>query len=138
MRIALATLNARLVGGAETYLDLLVPLLQEAGHDTTLICETDAPAERRRITLGHDTSGQDTPLWCVDDLGLERALKELTRWRPDVIYSQSLSDADLESRLAAIAPAVCFVHAYHGTCISGGKTFKYPVPLSGARTCGAL
>jgi len=26
-----------------------------------------------------------------------------------------------------MAPAVFFAHGYHGTCISGGKTFKFPV-----------
>jgi glycosyltransferase involved in cell wall biosynthesis len=133
MRIALATLNARLVGGVESYLDLVVPLLKEEGHDTALICEVDAPTERRRISLG-----SDTPLWCVVELGLKRALAELTHWRPDVIYSHNLSDPKLDRQLIAIAPAVRFVHSYHGTCISGGKTFKYPVPRSCARPFEAL
>jgi Glycosyl transferase 4-like domain len=133
MRIALATLNARLVGGAESYLDLVVPLLKEAGHDIALICEADAPTERRRISLGSDTR-----LWCVVELGLKRALAELAHWRPDVIYSHGLSDPKLDRRLTTIAPAVSFVHSYHGTCIRGGKTFKYPVPLSCARPFGAL
>lgn len=133
MRIAIATSTARLVGGAEAYLDLVVPLLKQMGHETLLICEADVPAERRRISFG-----SDTPLKCIQELGLEASLAELVRWRPSVIYSHGMSDAELESRLTTIAPCVRFVHAYYGTCISGGKTFKHPVPLPCERRFGAL
>lgn len=138
MRIALASSNARLAGGAEKYLDLLVPLLNRSGHRTALICEFDAPKDRRRIICVDDTSADHMPLWCVAGLGLETAIAELIRWRPDVIFSQALSDPVLESRLTTLAPAVCFVHDYHGTCISGEKTFKFPVTHPCTRPFGAL
>src|SRR5438132_30986 len=46
---------------------------------------------------------------------------------PDLIYAHGLLDPELEARTLAIAPGVFCAHAYYGTCISGGKTFKFPV-----------
>lgn len=133
MRIALATVSARRVGGAESYLADVVSLLKRAGHEIALLCEFDGTSERPRIDVG---SG--SPTWTVAELGRAAALERLAQWRPQVIYSQTVSDPVLELRIAAVAPSVIFVHGYHGACISGGKTFKRPVAIPCDRTFGPL
>src|ERR1700678_826772 len=131
MRIALAIDNARMTGGAESYLDVLAPRLTEAGQQTALICEYDAPVDRRRISVD-----QGAPIWCIGEQGLKRALEELKRWQPEVIFSQGMCDAVIEEQLQAIAPTVNFLHDYYGICVSGTKMFSYPVPLACERALG--
>ena len=122
MRIAITNWTRRKVGGLETYISELMPELHAAGYDLAFWSELDQPADREQIPL---PSG--VPAWCVSDLGAECALTALRDWHPDLIYSQGLLDPHLEARLLAIAPAVFCAHFYYGTCISGGKTFKFPV-----------
>jgi glycosyltransferase involved in cell wall biosynthesis len=51
----------------------------------------------------------------------------MRRWAPDLLYSHGLEDARLESQVLDVAPAVFFAHSYYGTCISGAKTWQFPV-----------
>jgi glycosyltransferase involved in cell wall biosynthesis len=133
MRIALATANARTTGGAESYLDVVIPLLHKAGHQTALLCEYDTPTHRRRISID-----QASPLWLVSESGMGPVLEALERWRPDVIFSQCMPTVALEEQMKAIAPVVSFVHTYYGLCISESKMFSFPVPLTCNRPLGKL
>jgi glycosyltransferase involved in cell wall biosynthesis len=121
MRIAVLNWSRRRVGGTETYLSLIIPELARAGHEISFWHETDKPAGREEIELP-----EGAPAWCVSRQGARRALAALREWRPDLIYSHGLHTPRLEAETVRIAPAVLFAHAYHGTCISGAKTFKRP------------
>jgi glycosyltransferase involved in cell wall biosynthesis len=133
MRIVLATANARIIGGAESYLDVVVPLLHKAGHQTALLCEYDAPAHRRRISIDHAS-----PLWLASESGMRPAIETLERWRPDVIFSQCMPTVALEEQIKAIAPVINFVHTYYSLCISESKMFSFPVPQTCERPLGKL
>jgi glycosyltransferase involved in cell wall biosynthesis len=122
LRIAVINWNRRKVGGVETYLDTIIPELFHSGHEMAFWCEVDEPAEREQITLP-----PGSPTWCVSELGAELALAGLRDWRPDLIYTHKLLDPKLEAETLSIAPSIFFAHDYYGTCISGDKTFKYPV-----------
>jgi glycosyltransferase involved in cell wall biosynthesis len=122
MRIAVVNWSSRRVGGTETYLSNIVPELARLGHEVAFWCETDRPEGRERITLP-----EGTPVWCASELGARRALAALREWRPDLIYSHGIHTPGLEIKTLRVAPAVFFAHTYHGTCISGAKTFKRPV-----------
>jgi glycosyltransferase involved in cell wall biosynthesis len=122
MRIAIITWTNRRAGGAESYIERVIRALDEDGHAASLFCEIDGPTIREPINR---PSG--APAWCVSTMGQDRALRALREWRPDVIYSQGLNDPALESQTLEIAPAVLFAHNYRGACISGSKTFKFPV-----------
>ena len=110
------------MGGVETYLNTIIPELSRAGHDLAFWSEVDVPADRSRIELP-----LQAPAWCVAELGREAALAGLRAWRPDVIYSHKLSDPDIERAVLSVAPSVFFAHDYNGTCISGTKTFRFPI-----------
>ena len=122
MRIAVVTWSRRKVGGTEAYLESIIPELLNAGHEVAFWHEVDEPALNSQITLP-----PGIPTWCVAELGAQTALTALSEWRPDVIYDHSLLEPALEAEMPKIAPVVFFAHAYYGTCISGGKTFKTPV-----------
>jgi glycosyltransferase involved in cell wall biosynthesis len=122
MRIAIINWSSRRVGGIETYLNTIIPELSRAGHEIAFCSEVDEPTERERIEIP-DTS----PAWCIAEIGAQHALNALREWRPNVIYSHKLADPDLEYKVLSLAPSVFFAHDYNGTCISGTKTFKFPV-----------
>lgn len=121
MRIAIVNWSTRKVGGAETYLDMVLPALRRRGHDLAMFCETDAPANRSRIAFP-----PGTPVFCADANRAGSALAQLAEWKPEVLYAHGLANAAVESQILGIAPAVLFVHGYAGTCISGEKAFKLP------------
>jgi glycosyltransferase involved in cell wall biosynthesis len=110
------------VGGIETYLNTIVPELHRAGHEVAFWHEVDLPPEREIIRLlpGH-------PSWCAAELGSARSLTMLRDWQPDIVYSHKVEDPELEAAIICIAPSVYFAHDYQGMCISGTKTFRYPV-----------
>jgi glycosyltransferase involved in cell wall biosynthesis len=84
--------------------------------------EVDVPVEREKIRVP-----TGAPSWCVAELGASRSLRMLSDWQPDVIYSHKVEDPELEAATLRIAPSVYFAHDYQGMCISGTKTFKFPV-----------
>lgn len=67
----------------------------------------------------------------VPALALDRTsadpLHSLRAWRPDLLFAHGLDDAEVESRVLDLAPAVIVEHTYHGTCISSAKTMSWPV-----------
>ena len=121
MRIAVVSHNAGLVGGAETYLQDLLPALAERGHRLVLVHELPTP--------------ESEPLYAPDvldarlslaELGVGRVCDALVRWAPDVVYANFLVDATLESALLDRFLGVLYCHTYHGTCVSGTKMFGFP------------
>jgi glycosyltransferase involved in cell wall biosynthesis len=119
VRIAIATRYRQRVGGVESYLETLLPALDRRGHALLLLSE-DA-GTTRPIALP-DRATYET----LSAGGLERAVGALVAWRPDVLFLQGMSEARYEEALVPIAPTALFLHAYHGTCISGTKTHAFP------------
>lgn len=120
MRIAILTQTSRPVGGLATYLQLVIPALAERGHDIGFWHELGPPPTAAPFALP-----QGSQSWSVEALGVERAMRELRAWRPDVLFAHGLSDPGLEARTLEVAPGVFVAHAYYGTCISGAKAFKF-------------
>ncbi len=131
-RIAIVTRNARVVGGVETYLDTVLPLLAAMGHDLSLFSEFAGPSNSRAISRP-----ANAPAWSVSEIGAPRALDSLRRWQPDLIYSHGLSDPELEAQTLTLAPAMIFAHDYRAVCISGRKAFAFPAATPCARCLGA-
>src|SRR5258708_35871047 len=121
MRIAIAYSRRTKVGGIETYLDNLIPELHRLGHSLAFLHEVDCASEREQIALPNDS-----PAWCVDELGAKQGLAKLSDWRPDLIFAHGLAEPELERQLVQIAPAVFFAPGYYGTCISEAKLFQKP------------
>jgi glycosyltransferase involved in cell wall biosynthesis len=131
MRIAILNALGRPPGGVGSYLRMVIPALAGRGHDIAFWHEYgDRPAgDPFRLPT-------TCPSWSVERIGLTRALDELRAWRPHVLVSHGLLDPAVEARTLQIAPAVLHSHAYHGTCISGAKTFKSPTTIPCSRRFG--
>jgi len=133
VRIAITTATARVVGGVETYLDAVLPLLAGNGHELAVLCEYEGPSNRRRIA---EDATVPVPVWCAYDMGRRQALTQLEQWRPDLIFAHGLHSFELEAETRAQAPAAAFVHGYHGSCVSGHKAFSWPETRACSRRLG--
>jgi glycosyltransferase involved in cell wall biosynthesis len=131
MRVAIVSWSNRKIAGIEDYLAGLMPELQVRGHRLAFAHEVDSPGDRKRIPMP-----EGAPSWDLSKLGIEATLDAMRAWHPDVLYAHGALDGQFESRFLEIAPAVYFAHNYYGTCISGLKTFQFPVIRPCARRFG--
>jgi glycosyltransferase involved in cell wall biosynthesis len=132
MRILVATAQRGIVGGAETYLLDLLPLLCARGHDVSLLYERQAEQGRTHV----DARAPGLPSWSLQDDGVAEVLRHAAAWRPDVCFSHGLQSCAAEAGLLEHFPAVLFAHTYHGTCVSGTKRYAWPSPRPCHRTLG--
>jgi glycosyltransferase involved in cell wall biosynthesis len=130
MRIAAVNSHHARIGGAETYLDTVIPALAAADHQIAFYSEFDASPGAPLIRLP-----DRAPLWCASEMGGRQALAALEQWRPDVIYVHGMY-LQSAAPVVEIAPVVLFAHGYYGTCISGNKMFAAPRPRPCARRFG--
>ncbi len=119
MRLLIGNWTRRLVGGAEIYLGHLTPRLAARGHELAILHEIDAPGDRAAMDLPDDHAA-----WCVGEMGLESAVRAAREWHPDLVFLHQMLDPAVEEATIGLARSVLFAHAYHGTCVSGSKTFK--------------
>src|ERR1700730_9078553 len=119
MRIAVINWSSRIAGGAETYLQRIIPRLREQGHEIAFAHEVDTPVDREFI------SGTDPALtWCTDNAGVQSVWHNLTAWRPDLLFVHGLLRHDWLLDIVRTVPSAFFCHDYAGICISGTKTFR--------------
>ena len=124
MRILIATSHRNMVGGVEKYLQKLLPCLVERGHRLALLYEYRFDPSAERI----DPQDLDLPCRGTEESGVASGLSFVRAWKPDVVYSQGLESADLQSALLTEYPTVFYAHNYVGTCISGEKCHAFPRP----------
>ena len=120
MKIAITNHHRKLVGGAESYLNGIIPELEQAGHQILLFHE-DAVLPKDPVV----TASTHTNRWM-----------ELASFRANLIFNQGLMSPALEEALSGLAPVAHFAHNYHGTCISGEKTRKLPHASACSRCFG--
>ena len=123
MRIGVIHRSLDRLGGAESYLEKILGLLAQRGHEVAFLREREPLGNGPRIAV---PAGIST--WTLGGDGLAR----LERWNPDVLYVHMVSDPTLEKALSVNHPSVHLAHAYHGMCASGAKFWKFP----SVRTCG--
>lgn len=131
MRVAVASWTARYIGGIESYLAAVMPAMRREGLDVSFFHEVDEPAQRDRVDAGCDND-----VFSVASRGVDGAIAQLSKWKPDVLYMHGLHNVGTVNRLLDLAPSVTFVHTYIGTCISGTKTHMRPTPVACSRRFG--
>lgn len=128
MRIVVANWSRNIVGGAEKYLQAIMPSLAARGHDLAFLHELTPHPSSESI----DVPEYPIPFWNVAELGIDTAIRALERWRPDVVYAHGLESSELEAALVRTYPTVLFAHNYYGTCGTGTKSYAFPQ----LRPCG--
>src|SRR6266567_708650 len=101
MRILIVNWSIRKVGGAEDYLNDILPELRTEGHELAFAHEVDLPRTRERIVLP-----PGTPSWDMSQLGRKQTLDRIKEWKPDLIYAHGLLDVRFETGFLQIAPAI--------------------------------
>jgi glycosyltransferase involved in cell wall biosynthesis len=134
MRILIATSHRNLAGGAEKYLQQILPCLAGRGHQLALLYEYRFHPENERI----DPLDLGIPSLGIQETGLDAGLRFVRDWRPEVVYSQGLDDAGLQSILLNEYKTVFYAHNYVGTCASGEKCHALPTPQPCDRKFGAM
>ncbi|HLH05689.1 MAG TPA: glycosyltransferase family 4 protein [Terriglobales bacterium] len=132
MRIAVVTRAARKIGGAETYIEDLLPALERAGHSVAVVFEGHGDRSRPAIQVPPKTQ-----CWSAQDHGAALAILRLISWAPDLIYLHGLEEVCFEENIQRIAPSVFYAHDYYGQCISGSKTYARPHVMPCTREFGA-
>jgi glycosyltransferase involved in cell wall biosynthesis len=122
MRILISTWQRNLVGGTEKYLQALLPALMNRGHEVRLVYEE--PVNLAKETI--DAANSGLVAYCLKELGLDALMRSVAQWKPDIVYSQGLDNADLEDALLDNFPTVLFAHNYYGTCGTGTKCHAFP------------
>jgi glycosyltransferase involved in cell wall biosynthesis len=124
MRILIATSHRNMVGGVEKYLQQILPRLAGRGHQLALLYEYRFDPGKERVS----PSGLDLVACGTEESGVAAGLDFVRDWKPDVVYSQGLEDAHLQSALLDQYPTVFYAHNYVGTCISQEKCHSFPTP----------
>ena len=70
MRLLIDSWHRKIIGGAQRYLQGLIPNLIERGHDIGLLYGYHGTGNRPTV----DPPDADPPRWCVDDLGTSGVL----------------------------------------------------------------
>lgn len=124
MRLLIATSHRNMVGGAEKYLQEILPCLARRGHELALLYEYRFDSSKERI----DPRNIQIPCLGIAEAGSQAGLRFVRDWQPDVVYSQGLEAVDLQSTLLTQYPTVFYAHNYVGTCVSGEKCHAFPTP----------
>lgn len=134
MRLVVANWNRGTAGGAERYLQSVIPELLRRGHEVAVLHRADAAPGQTTI----DPPGAALATWSVDRLGVRGALDAMAGWRPGAVYSHGVVHAVIDEILPATYPIVTFAHNYDGTCSTGQKSHRFPVPRPCGRTFGPM
>ena len=129
-RVAIVSHSRARVGGVETYLASIVPALLRSGHEVGCWFETAG--------IGADSvldPDDGVESW-VASADSDRGLADLAAWKPDVVYGHGVVSPAHERATMRLAPAVFFAHSYYGACVSGTKSFRFPVLRPCNRTLG--
>lgn len=122
MRVLIANCYLHVVGGAEAYLETILPALRDRGYQIAIVYSYREQAGVARID--QQTAVSDT--WCVETMGQDAVLKAIHTWQPDAVYTHGLQPLALEEALLDVYPTVLFAHGYLGACISGRKCHSFP------------
>jgi glycosyltransferase involved in cell wall biosynthesis len=119
MRIAIAHDSIDTEGGVENYLLSVNLELRARGHQLALLYHWRNTSRSPLRSSVHLAVG-------VEEHGLDGAVEELRRWKPDVYYSHNMGPLEVDRRLIGERPVVKMLHGYFGTCISGLKMHAFP------------
>src|SRR5581483_11457732 len=131
MRILFLTYFRRKVGGTESYLNAIVPAYRRRGHAVSVCYTDEGPTNRQPFEFADEIEQ-----WRLQNLGCEATLAQIKDWGPDLIFCHGTTDLGFEAEILKLAPGIFFAHNYYGTCISGLKTQKSPVPMPCTRVFG--
>ncbi|MFY9226678.1 MAG: glycosyltransferase family 4 protein [Blastocatellia bacterium] len=125
MRIVIVHYTNYVIGGAEVYISRVIKKLLALGHKVAFFYEIE-----KSLTNIKDLpkiSSEQEFCWSVEKLGAVKAIAELKKWQPEIIFSHILLDLSLEETLQNLAKSVHFIHSYEAICVNSSKLHTFPV-----------
>ncbi len=115
MRVLIATTHRAVVGGVETYLRAVLPLLRERGLEVGVLTAFGPTPGQADILDGCP----GVPAWVND-------LTAAVAFRPDLAFTHDMPAAETDAALVERFPTVRYAHNYGGMCVSGTKCHAAP------------
>jgi glycosyltransferase involved in cell wall biosynthesis len=109
-----------LIGGIETYVLELLPLLEKRGHENYLVyrhTHPRTPSDPGKKVFHVPVSGN------IED-DHQKILNLIQEKAPDIVYLHDIYDPHLIKKINRIAPTVGYVHIFYPVCPGLGKLFK--------------
>ena len=108
------------VGGIETYIIDLLPLLEEQGIENVLIHRKEHPNTSKSIQSRVVLVPAEDPIEFQ-----KKSIEEIVQLeKPDLIYLHDVYDPDLMDFIRRKAPTVGYVHIFFPVCPGLGKLFR--------------
>ncbi|MBK6315597.1 MAG: glycosyltransferase family 4 protein [Blastocatellia bacterium] len=131
MRIIVTTYLSAKIGGVETYIERLLEMLVEAGHDVFVVFDVSHKPGTPSIAVP-----KGVPAYHLQSAGLESVIEELNAIDGAVVLANSL-DSMLYTVGRRIRHAIAFyAHTYVGSCITGMRINRLPSPSPCEREFG--
>jgi glycosyltransferase involved in cell wall biosynthesis len=104
------------------------------GHEVAIFYEHTAAEKAATV----DPPGAQLQVWFSQSIKTPQVRwREVTEWKPDIIYSHGIESVECEGRLLRTCPAVLYAHNYIGTCVSSRKYHSFPRIQPCSRSFGA-
>jgi len=123
MRIIVTTYHSVKVGGVETYIERLLEMLVEAGHDVVVVF--DVP---RRPDLPVVAVPDGVPTYFLEPSGLDSVVQALNGYDEAVVLANSLDSKLYAAERRIRHPIAFYAHTYVGSCITGMRINRWPSP----------
>ncbi len=116
MRVLFGIDTFGLVGGTERYASVVIPALVERGHQVSVLCRSAPDASFLADAVEEVAPEADLGTGKLSHARSAALAATVRRLAPDVVYLQSLHDADTLAVLGAHAPLVLYVHDHTLFC----------------------
>ena len=108
------------IGGIETYIIDLLPLLEEKGIENVLIHRKEHPNSSKPLKSKVVLVPAEAPKEIQ-----RKSIEEIVQLeRPDLIYLHDVYDPDLMNFIRGKAPTIGYVHIFYPVCPGLGKLFR--------------
>ncbi len=123
MRIVVTTYHSVKVGGVETYIERLLEMLVEAGHEVVVVFDLkqNPGAPCVAVPAGVTTLN-------LESLGLDSVVETLNGIDDAVVLANSLDSKLYAAERRLRHPIAFYAHTYVGSCITGMRINRLPSP----------
>jgi len=131
MRIVVTTRHWSRVGGAEAYVERLLQMLVEAGHDVVVVFDLNRHSSGPGVAI---PEGVETH--CIEIEGRDAVIGAINAMEDAIVFANSIESPLFTRNRAVRHPVALYVHDFVATCISGTRLHRRPTPAPCGKTFG--
>lgn len=123
MRIVVSNSYQDRRGGAETYVERLLALLESAGHDVIAVFDVEPEPGAPRLAVPPGVQS-----FTVESDGLDATLKAINARDDAIVLANSLDSPLVAADRRIERPLAFYAHTYVSSCINGLRINRRPTP----------